>query len=351
MRTRVSTRTLVPSVFALLFCASGAAHAHFNLIMPPPLSTDTGGGKGLPPCGPLTPASNVVTKVQGGHPLTVSVMETVAHTGFYRIALAINARTELPLDNVVHDATGKVLPPSGTPAGTSATADFENPPVFPVLADNLWPHQGTGPMMFTTSVTLPNVTCAKCTLQVIEFMAMHGPNQAAGGGPSGGYFYHHCADLQITADPALPIVDGGIAGGTTDAAAAEAGSPAPDASVAEVGGGSGGSVGTGGATASGGATGTGGGASLGTGGAVVLGSGGSPVAASGGSPGSGGSLPPGTTTGGASGTSSTGGSGTASTGGGSSSGCSLAGGALGSSGALGVLLVMGAALRVRRRRG
>jgi hypothetical protein len=347
MRTRVSTRIIVPGVFAILFCASGAAHAHFNLLMPPPLSTDMGGGKGLPPCGPLTPASNVVTKVQGGHPLTVSVIETTPHTGFYRIALAINARTELPLDNVVHDATGKVLPPSGTPAGISATADFENPPVFPVLADNLWPHQGTAVMTFTTSVTLPNVTCAKCTLQVIEFMAMHLPNQAAGGGPSGGYFYHHCADLQITADPTLPGADGGVAGGSSDAGAPDAVSPAADAGVAEVGVGSGGSVGSGGASASGGATGTGGASDLGSGGTVAVSSGGTSVTASGGSPGTGGSNSPPTTSGGAQGASSTGGAGTASSGG--NSGCSLVGGPLGSSGALSALLLMATALKARKR--
>ena len=32
-----------------------------------------------------------------------------------------------------------------------------------------------------------------------QFMADHGYNQP------GGYAYHHCADLQITADPAKPI--------------------------------------------------------------------------------------------------------------------------------------------------
>ena len=55
MRTRVSTRIIVPSVFALFFCfcAAGAAQAHFNLVMPPPISTDMGGGKGLPPCGSI----------------------------------------------------------------------------------------------------------------------------------------------------------------------------------------------------------------------------------------------------------------------------------------------------------
>ena len=51
---------------------------------------------------------------------------------------------------------------------------------------------------FETEIQLPNITCEKCTLQIVEFMAEHGYNR------DGGYFYHHCADLQITADPSKP---------------------------------------------------------------------------------------------------------------------------------------------------
>jgi hypothetical protein len=39
----------------------------------------------------------------------------------------------------------------------------------------------------------------KCTLQVIEFMAAHSRY------PVGDYSYHHCADLQIRANPKKPI--------------------------------------------------------------------------------------------------------------------------------------------------
>jgi len=174
-------------------------------------------------------ASNVVTPVMGGSKLMLQVSETVFHPGFYRVALSIKSRSELPLDNVVKDASGKVLPPAGP--GTAASAVYQDPPVFPVLADNLWPH--TSDMkMFSGEVTLPNVNCDKCTLQVIEFMAEHGSN-----GPKAGYFYHHCADLKITADPSKPVFDptagsgagGGSSGGaagTTGAAGASLGGTA-----------------------------------------------------------------------------------------------------------------------------
>ena len=121
-------RTLALWLGALTLAFSSAAQAHFNLMMPPPASTSTGGGKGAPPCGPLTPASNVVTAIQGGHPLAVRVMEFVPHPGFYRLALSMNSRSELPVDNVVYDGQGKVLPPSGTPSGMSAKADFQAAP-------------------------------------------------------------------------------------------------------------------------------------------------------------------------------------------------------------------------------
>jgi hypothetical protein len=263
-------RTLALTLVAFTVSLSGVAEAHFNLMTPPPASTSLGGGKGAPPCGPLTPASNVVTAIQGGHPLMVTVNETINHGGFYRLALSVNSRTELPVDNVVYDAAGKVLPPSGTPSGTSARADSQTTPVFPVLADNLWPHaQSAAPKMYSTSIMIPNLTCAKCTLQVIEFMAPHGFNDG------GGYFYHHCADLKITADPALPLFGAATDGGAADVSA-DAVAPA-EVAVDMSGTGTGGSspAGSGGAggaapSGSGGVSGTGG---AGTGGAGTGGKG------------------------------------------------------------------------------
>ena len=49
-------------------------------------------------------------------------------------------------------------------------------------------------------IPIPNINCPSCVLQVIEFMADH-PGIAV----DGGHNYHHCAILNITADPAKPI--------------------------------------------------------------------------------------------------------------------------------------------------
>jgi len=222
------------------------AQAHFNLVQPPPADNATDGGKGAPPCGPTSP-SNVVTSVQGGHPLTISLTETVMHPGHYRFALSVNSRSELPPDPAVDVSNG-----------LSVSAAIEDPAAFPVLADDVFDHTtGTAPISWQTSLTLPNLTCAKCTLQVIEFMAEHGSN------PGGGYFYHHCADLKITADPNLPMADAGV----TDAAG-----PRGDGSGSG-GSGAGGMSGTGagGASGSGGSTPAGGGGAAGGTGGVGAG--------------------------------------------------------------------------------
>ena len=75
---------------------------------------------------------------------------------------------------------------------------------MPVLADGLFSHRtrpapGTQLPPFETDVDLPNINCEKCSLQIIQFMANHP------GVREGGFSYHHCADLDITADASKPI--------------------------------------------------------------------------------------------------------------------------------------------------
>ena len=182
---KVQTRAWVLAGMILLL--SGVAEGHFTLVQPPSSLSTEDGGKGAPPCGEGLP-SNVVTRVRGGHPLTIRLIEFVPHPGHYRVALSVNSRAELPPDpDVVSDMNG-----------TSLSAAIQNPPKIPIIADGLFPHtNASGVATWQTDVVLPNINCARCTLQVIEFMAQHGPNIG------GGYFYHHCADLQITADSAV----------------------------------------------------------------------------------------------------------------------------------------------------
>jgi hypothetical protein len=173
----------------LVVCASAPAHAHFLLQAPEcSRSQDSlGSPQKLGPCGDEggTPTGKI-TAFQSGQTITIQLDETVFHPGHYRVALAVNDRSELP-------AEPPVTAGSTTPCGT---VPVQSPPIFPVLADGVLDHTQpfSGPQ--TIQVQLPSdVTCDHCTLQVIEFMSNHGLNNP------GGCFYHHCADLKIQSTP------------------------------------------------------------------------------------------------------------------------------------------------------
>jgi hypothetical protein len=174
------------------------AWAHFRLVEPQGwiVEDNVGNPQKLGPCGGTsdnggTP-TNTVNKAKGGQKLHIKVQETVFHPGHYRVALAVNSRAELPPDSpTVSRDTDK--------GPWSVSATIQNPPKMPLLADGLFPHTTRQTDPFETDIQLPNISCEHCTLQIVEFMAEHGMNK------DGGYFYHHCADFQITADPAKPI--------------------------------------------------------------------------------------------------------------------------------------------------
>jgi hypothetical protein len=188
-------------VFALLVgIVPAATHAHFKLIEPASwlIENERGDPQKAGPCGGTNAdygkPSWIVTKVQGGSKLHLKIQETIYHPGHYRVALAVNSPLELPLDAKVETIATEKGP-------RSVSAAIQNPPQMPLLADGLFPHTSkeavVGP--FEADIQLPNINCKKCTLQVAQFMADHAFNNP------GGYSYHHCAELQITADPSKPI--------------------------------------------------------------------------------------------------------------------------------------------------
>jgi len=74
--------------------------------------------------------------------------------------------------------------------------------VAPVLADGLFEHRqrpAAMPTLWETDVDLPNLNCDHCVLQVAQFMEEHAFNNP------GGYTYHHCAIMKITADASKPL--------------------------------------------------------------------------------------------------------------------------------------------------
>ena len=214
-KTFTRFRSALVVAVGVAFLQAGAA-AHFKLMEPASWinSDPRGDPQKVGPCGGDPKGgeanekllTNAVTKVTGGSKLHLKIQETIFHSGHYRVALAVNSRNELPGDPVVTEKY--------TERGVySVWAAIQSPPQIPVLADGLfthYPEEGqpgsailkTPMAPWEADIQLPNISCPKCTLQVIQFMADHGYNIP------GGYAYHHCADLQITADPAKPISKG-----------------------------------------------------------------------------------------------------------------------------------------------
>jgi hypothetical protein len=179
--------------------AAPAVHAHFKLLEPASwiVEDDKGDPQKVAPCGgtsadPGTP-TKAVTNVTGGQKLKLVIEETVYHPGHYRVALS-RKRNLLPADPVVTTKDTERGP-------RSDSAVIVANPQPPLILDGLWPHREKPTTNWQTEITVPNITCEGCQLQVIQFMAEHP------GTREGGFSYHHCAVLNITVDPSKPNED------------------------------------------------------------------------------------------------------------------------------------------------
>ncbi len=173
------------------------ASAHFNMFEPANMivQNERGDPQKKGPCGGTTAdagtQSGIVTPVRGGQMLHIKIKETVYHPGHYRVAFA-KTPGELPADPEIETRQ--------TEKGVQSVSAKIAAAKAPIIADGLFVHnQRPAPDFWETDVRVPNVDCDNCTLQVIQFMAEHGLNQ------DGGFSYHHCAVLKITADPKLPV--------------------------------------------------------------------------------------------------------------------------------------------------
>src|SRR5450631_4294785 len=273
-----------------LVVAPRAARAHIKMSAPADWITTNslGDPQKITPCGvdstTTYTATNTVTTFHVGDKVTFNWTETVPHDGHFRISLAVNSRDELK------DPAVTTMNSDGTAAAVAIST------AYPVLADNLFPHTAasvSANKAYTYTVTIPNTPCAKCTLQLLQFMANHPLD------PS--YFYHQCADVTIlgaggsggSGGSGVPTGGTGGRGGSGGSTGGTSGSGGAAGKSGGTGGaisGTGGAItGTGGSTtgAGGAITGTGGagsgtgGATTGTGGNVASGSGGSAVGSGG----------------------------------------------------------------------
>lgn len=186
-----------------LIVLPSVAEAHIALVSPPPRYADLKSG----PCGKGTKDARTtkVSTFKPGATINVTWQETIGHPGHFRIAF--------------------------DPDGTSI---FKDPASFTdvsggpgVLVDNI--ADKTGTQMYTQQVTLPNVECTNCTLQVIQVMTDKAPYG------DGNDLYYQCADIVLAKDAlddagTFPYSDAGTSGssGTSGSIDFDSGALDPD---------------------------------------------------------------------------------------------------------------------------
>lgn len=180
--------------------AIATAHAHFKLLEPASWieEDDRGDPQKIAPCGGTIAdggaRTGAVTEVRGGDMLRIIVDETIYHPGHFRVALArrINWLPPSPAAEMKDTERGP----------RSASFPIVRDAQPPVLIDGLWENYERRSGILETAIRVPNIDCERCFLQIVQFMVEH-PGVA-----EGGFTYHHCAILNVTANGDLPIDEG-----------------------------------------------------------------------------------------------------------------------------------------------
>ena len=165
-------KTLSLIAFFGLMASASVADAHIRLDSPSPRIADQKVG----PCGAAgsTRGSNVKVLAPGAT-IEVSWTETVNHPGHYRLSF---------------DADGQDFT---VPLSFTDVTQTMN-----VLVDNITDRSGSQ-LVYKQMVTLPNITCENCTLQLIQMMTDKPPYG------DGNDIYFQCADIALRAG--TPTVD------------------------------------------------------------------------------------------------------------------------------------------------
>lgn len=207
-------------------CVAAPAYSHISLEQGGTHKSRYGDGAlKAGPCGKAggTRGTNVYV-YEPGQTITISLVEFIQHPSYFRWAFdakgdstfkepasikPIDPARPCPIDNGDH---------------CGASDFYNNAAVLPGM-DNLNPHLATsGPSpKYTWQVTLPNVECDSCTLQVIQVMEdnqFHGDYDPT---PGVGVedIYHQCIDLVLkkgvsSVDGGTGLIDSGTQGGDVD---------------------------------------------------------------------------------------------------------------------------------------
>jgi len=160
---------------ALVLAAPVIAEAHIQLTYPLPRSTLQKDRH----CGSPTRSQNP-TVLPPGATFNVTWNETIPHPGHYRISF----------DTEGEDFT--------IPLGYDDFTQTEN-----VLVDDITDNEGTG--SYSVEITLPDVECETCTLQLIQMMTDKAPYGEVAGEADDIYF--QCADIALRSGAPDPEPD------------------------------------------------------------------------------------------------------------------------------------------------
>lgn len=186
----MKTRTLSILAAGCLLASAADALAHIQLVYPPQRTASQKAG----PCGASGGTrGDTVTVLEPGATITVQWDETIDHPSHYRISFDMDGD-----DDFVEPATMDELNSNDA-----------------VLVDGIADQSGSTPRRYEQTITLPDVECDNCTLQLIQVMYDKAPYG------DGNDLYYQCADLTLTLTPGT-MPDAGP-GGDTDA-----GNPPPD---------------------------------------------------------------------------------------------------------------------------
>lgn len=189
-------------ILASLVCVGLIARnaaAHIDLKQPPPreLGSSRGPNSDLKqgPCGQVVDGrTSTVSVFAPGETIDVEWEETVNHRSYYRIAF----------DRDGDDAFPTFAGPGGAAEGVDATqlCPVDGQVILAYVEDSAGPTH-------TLRVTLPDVECERCTLQVVQYM--FDKNKP---------YYFQCADLALrrSAAPDAGAADAALDASVVDAA-------------------------------------------------------------------------------------------------------------------------------------
>lgn len=160
---------LALAALAVVVAAPAVASAHIRLTYPPPRTLD----QKTRPCGGINSTRGAnVTVLDAGATIELRWDETINHPGHYRISLDL-------------DGQDFGIPPTLN----GSTEGMPN-----VLKDLIVDRSGATPLPYTYMLTLPDVACDNCTLQLIQVMSDKPPYTTDAASDD---IYFQCADITL----------------------------------------------------------------------------------------------------------------------------------------------------------